>query len=96
MTTSSGRNLGGELGGEGCEDGVVVGGGEELRAGAVRFAGDGDGGQAGEAGWSGVAEDGAAGFGVVGSGAKFADGGAGGNQEVVSFEEGRHLGAEVG
>jgi len=69
---------GGELGDEGDQGSVLIGGGEELGSGAVRFAGDGDGGEPGEAGRGGVAEDGFAGFGMVFAGAELVDGGAGG------------------
>ena len=70
----------------------MQGGGEELNAGAHGgadvFAGERDCREAGEAGGCGVAQDRFAGFGVVVTGAELAYRGAGGDEEIETFEEG--------
>jgi hypothetical protein len=76
----------------------LQGSGEELDAsaegGADVFARECGGGEAGEAGGSGVAKDGFAGVGVVATGLELADGKRWGDEEVEGLEEGEHLLAE--
>ena len=83
---------GGGVGEEGC---VLAAGGGELHAGSAGV-GDGDGGGCGEADGGGVAEEFGAGLGVVGVGAKLAEGGAGEHEEIVLGEDVVHAGAEGG
>jgi hypothetical protein len=81
-----------ESGGEGEQGGVVHWSGEELNGGTESstdvFAREGDGGEAGEASGSGVAEDGFSGVGVVLANAELADGEGWGDEKVEGSEEG--------
>lgn len=76
----------------------MPGSGEQLHTGAEgradRFAGKRYCGESCEAYGGGVAQDGLAGVGVVVARAKFADRGAGREEQIEVFEQGGHFGAE--